>query len=356
MTSTVQARLQPAVDFAALLRATFPCGSITGAPKRRTMQWIERLESTPRGLYCGAIGWVDAAADPGQRCEDFCLNVAIRTLTLGEARNGLRPLRLGVGAGIVMDSVAADERAECRLKARFLTALDPGFELFETMRGEPHYGIALMDEHLARLSRSAQALGFAFDAQAARALLAEAAQALAGPTRLRLALAHDGRLSLRQAALTPLPAERDGVRSAPVRLVLSPQRLPDAAPLAAFKTTLRAHYDAGVAAAEAQGAFDSLFFTRDGRLVEGGRSSVFLRLDGRWWTPPVSDGALPGVMRAQLLADPLVAAAERSLTLADLQRAEAIWVSNALRGVLRAELAPGQLAAPLPADVATSAG
>jgi para-aminobenzoate synthetase/4-amino-4-deoxychorismate lyase len=164
MTSTVQARLQPAVDFAALLRATFPCGSITGAPKRRTMQWIERLESTPRGLYCGAIGWVDAAADPGQRCEDFCLNVAIRTLTLGEARNGLRPLRLGVGAGIVMDSVAADERAECRLKARFLTALDPGFELFETMRGEPHYGIALMDEHLARLSRSAQALGFAFDA------------------------------------------------------------------------------------------------------------------------------------------------------------------------------------------------
>ena len=356
MTSTVMARLQPAVDFPALLRATFPCGSITGAPKRHTMHWIERLESTPRGLYCGAIGWVDAPADPGQRCEDFCLNVAIRTLTLGEPRDGLRPLRLGVGAGIVMDSVAADERAECRLKARFLTALDPGFELFETMRGEPHYGIALRDEHLARLARSAQMLGFAFDADAAQALLDQATQALPGPTRLRLALAHDGRLSLRQAALAPLPAERDGVRGGPVRLIVSPQRLPDAAPLAAFKTTLRAHYDAGVAAAEAQGAFDSLFFTRDGRLVEGGRSSVFLRLDGRWWTPPVSDGALPGVMRAQLLADPLVAAGERTLTLADLQRAEAIWVSNALRGVLRAELAPGQLAAPLPADVATSAG
>ncbi|MCK6426215.1 MAG: bifunctional anthranilate synthase component I family protein/class IV aminotransferase [Burkholderiaceae bacterium] len=356
MTSTVMARLQPAADLPALLRATFPCGSITGAPKRRTMHWIERLESAPRGLYCGAIGWVDAPADPDQRCEDFCLNVAIRTLTLGEARDGLRPLRLGVGAGIVMDSVAADERAECRLKARFLTALDPGFELFETMRGEPHYGIALRDEHLARLARSAQALGFAFDAEAARALLDEAAQALAGPTRLRLALAHDGRLSLRQAALAPLPAERDGVRGGPVRLIVSPQRLPDAAPLAAFKTTLRAHYDAGVAAAEAQGAFDSLFLTRDGRLVEGGRSSVFLRLDGRWWTPPVSDGALPGVMRAQLLADPLVAAGERTLTLADLQRAEAIWVSNALRGVLRAELAPGRLADPFPADAATQAG
>ena len=368
MTSTVQARLQPAVDLPALLRATFPCGSITGAPKRHTMHWIERLESTPRGLYCGAIGWVDAPADPSQRCEDFCLNVAIRTLTLGDERNGLRPLRLGVGAGIVMDSVAADERAECRLKARFLTALDPGFELFETMRGEPHYGIALRDEHLARLARSAQALGFAFDADAARHRLDEAAQALTGPTRLRLALAHDGRLSLRQAALAPLPAERDGALDggpgAPVRLIVAPQRLSDAAPLAAFKTTLRAHYDAGVVAAEAQGAFDSLFFTRDGRLVEGGRSSVFLRLDGRWWTPPVSDGALPGVMRAQLLADPLIAAGERTLTLADLQRAEAIWVSNALRGVLRAELcaelhaelAPGPLADPAIAAAATQAG
>ncbi len=350
MTSTVQARLQPAVDLPALLRATFPCGSITGAPKRRTMHWIDRLESTPRGLYCGAIGWVDAPADGEQRCEDFCLNVAIRTLTLGDDRDGLRPLRLGVGAGIVMDSVAADERAECRLKARFLTALDPGFELFETMRGEPHYGIALRDEHLARLERSAQALGFAFDEDTARRLLDEAARALTGPTRLRLALTHDGRIDLRQVPLAPLPTARDGVLGAPVRLIVSPHRLPNTAPLAAFKTTLRAHYDAGVTAAEAQGAFDSLFVTQDGRLVEGGRSSVFLRLDGRWWTPPVSDGALPGVMRAQLLADPLVAAGERSLTLADLQRAEAIWVTNALRGVLRAELDPSSAGSPAPAE------
>jgi para-aminobenzoate synthetase/4-amino-4-deoxychorismate lyase len=338
MTSTVQARLLPDIDMPALLRATFPCGSITGAPKQRTMHWIERLESTPRGLYCGSIGWVDAPADPAQRCEDFGLNVAIRTLTLGEARAGLRPLRLGVGAGIVQDSVAADERAECRLKARFLTALDPEFELFETLRGRPQDGIALQDDHLARLARSAWTLGFDFDAAAARALLAEAAAALTGPTRLRLALARDGRLSLRQGPLTPLPTDADGRPHAPVRLIVSPHRLPATAPLAAFKTTLRAHYDAGVQAAEAAGAFDSLFLTEDGRLVEGGRSNVFLQLDGRWWTPPVSDGALPGVLRARLLADPRMAAAERTLTRADLQRAEAIRVCNALRGMLQAEL------------------
>ena len=338
MTSTVQARLQPAVDFPALLRATFPCGSITGAPKHRTMHWIARLEAAPRGLYCGATGWVDAPADPAQRCEDFCLNVPIRTLVLGAARGGLRPLRLGVGAGIVQDSVAADERAECQLKARFLTALDPGFALFETLRGDPRDGIALRDDHLARLARSARALGFAFDAAAARALLDEAAAALTGPTRLRLALTRDGGLSLRKGPLAPLPAEADGGPATPVRLIVSDHRLPDAAPLAAFKTTLRDHYDAGVQAAQARGAFDSLFFTRDGRLVEGGRSSVFLRLDGRWWTPPVADGALPGVMRARLLADPHEAAGERRLTQADLPRAEAIRVCNALRGVLWAAL------------------
>jgi len=149
--------------------------------------------------------------------------------------------------------------------------------------------------------------------------------------RLRLALAHDGRLSLTQAALAPLPA-------AEVTLRLAAQRLPDANPLAAHKTTLRRVYDEGVREAEREGAFDSLFFSASGWLVEGGRSSVFLRLDGRWWTPPVADGALPGVMRAVMLADPAWAAAERRLTLADLQRAEAVVVCNALRGVLPARL------------------
>jgi para-aminobenzoate synthetase/4-amino-4-deoxychorismate lyase len=120
MTSTVQARLAHELSFADLLRATFPCGSITGAPKHHTMELIAELESTPRGLYTGAIGWLDAARD-GARCGDFCLSVAIRTLTLGEATGGQAPARLGIGAGIVIDSEAESEFEECRLKARFLT-------------------------------------------------------------------------------------------------------------------------------------------------------------------------------------------------------------------------------------------
>ncbi|MBX3605267.1 MAG: aminodeoxychorismate synthase component I [Piscinibacter sp.] len=331
MTSTVQARLRPEVDFPALLRALFPCGSITGAPKHHTMELIAGLESTPRGLYCGAIGWVDAP--PADRVlGDFCLSVAIRTLVLGAEAEGTRPLRLGIGAGIVQDSVAADEYEECRLKARFLTGLDPGFELFETVLATARGELPHLSRHLARLQRSARALGFAFDADAARTALQNgAAQCRGTARRLRLALAHDGRLTLQHAPLAPLP---DGE----VTLRIADTRLPLHDPLRAHKTTRRQVYDDGVRAAEAAGAFDSLFFSTGGWLVEGGRSSVLLQLDGRWWTPPLADGALPGVMRGVLLDDPAWAAAERRLDRADLQRAEAIVVCNALRGALRARL------------------
>ncbi|MFZ2652908.1 MAG: aminotransferase class IV, partial [Burkholderiaceae bacterium] len=263
---------------------------------------------------------------------DFCLSVAIRTLTLGPARHGLRPLRLGIGAGIVHDSRADDEFEECRMKARFLSGLVPGFELFETLLATAAGELPHLQRHLDRLAGSASTFGFGFDADAARSILLEHAALAAGAQRrLRLALAHNGRLSLTQAALAPLPA-------GDVTLLIAPQRLPEHNPLAAHKTTLRAHYDEGVQAAVRAGAFDSLFFNAKGHLVEGGRCSVFLRLEGRWWTPPLADGALPGVMRALLLSDPAWSAGERHLSLADLHRAETIVVCNALRGALPARL------------------
>jgi para-aminobenzoate synthetase / 4-amino-4-deoxychorismate lyase len=332
MTSTVQATLRPEIGMPELLRAVFPCGSITGAPKHHTMELIAGLESTPRGLYCGAIGWADAPAGDA-RCGDLCLSVAIRTLTLGSPVQGLRPLHLGIGAGIVQDSRADDEFDECRLKARFLTGHDPGFELFETMLVMPGGGIRHLERHLDRITNSAAALGFVCDRAGLCVALRERAAALVpgAAYRLRLALAHGGRITLTHAPLQRLDEPV-------VRLLIAPQRLPDVQPLAAHKTTLRAAYDEGVRAAEAAGAFDSLFFTCDGRLVEGGRSSVFVRLNGRWWTPPVADGALPGVMRAVLLDDPGWQASERRLGLDDLRGAEALMVCNALRGALPARL------------------
>ncbi len=362
MTSTVEARLRTGTSFAGILRALFPCGSITGAPKHRTMQLIDALESTPRGLYTGAIGWLDAASastsavastatlptpsapndtvDPGagDACGDFCLSVAIRTLTLdAPTQSGQRHAKMGIGAGIVLDSVAADEYTECRLKARFLTEADPGFQLFETMYATREDGVRHLERHLARIGASASWLGFAFDEAAVRARLDARCAQLPGatPHRMRLALDKSGSVELVAAALAPLKSDTVGVLLAPDHGFAATQA-GDA--LLLHKTTHRAEYDRAWHEAEARGAFDMLFFNERGELTEGGRTSVFVKLDGRWWTPPLSSGVLPGVMRSVLLEDAELQARERVLLRADVLRAEALMLCNALRGALQANL------------------
>ncbi|QEZ47711.1 chorismate-binding protein [Cupriavidus oxalaticus] len=337
MTSTVTATARPGTGFGALMAALFPCGSITGAPKRRTMEIIAALEGTPRGLYTGAIGWVDAP-QAGAAMGPFALSVAIRTLVLAPpAASGLRRGEMGVGGGIVHDSVAAEEFAECGWKARFLTRLDPGFTLFETMRVQD--GECLhADRHLARLANSARAFGFAFDADAARAAaVTQAGQLGAGTWRLRMALDKAGTLSFSSGAVVPLPE--------PVTVDLAPEPLPDADPLRRHKTSARAVFDAGWQAAERAGGFDRLFFNTRGELLEGGRSSVFVRIDGRWLTPPLSADILPGVMRAVVLEEggkalgaPGESVEEGVITRAMLGRADAVVVVNALRGAMPATL------------------
>ena len=337
MTSTVEAELPTGTGFPALLRALFPCGSITGAPKHRTMQWIAALEDSPRGLYTGSIGWIDAPV-AGSACGDFCLSVAIRTLSLRSRADGAGcDGRMGVGAGIVIDSRAADEYAECRLKARFLTALDPGFVLFETMHATREAGVRHLDRHLGRLEASAVALDFGFSRERIVAGLEQAVAALPSGAehRLRLALHKDGRFELAAAVLDPLPP-------GPVEVLLARTPIDDPFGLLGHKTTLRSRYDEGIRAAQARGAFDMLFFDGEGWLTEGGRSNVFLRVEGQWLTPPLGRGVLPGTMRAALLADPAWSARERRLRVGDLLRAERIVLTNALRGVLEARLAPGE--------------
>ncbi|HIA2347263.1 TPA: chorismate-binding protein, partial [Burkholderia contaminans] len=368
MTSTVEAGWRDGTTFAQMLRALFPCGSITGAPKHKTMELIDAIESTPRGLYTGAIGWLDAAKQdaesdaPGDRlagCGDFCLSVAIRTLTLdaaGESADcegvtrtdaetrrpeaaiaGRRRGTMGVGAGIVLDSVASDEYAECELKARFLTDADPGFQLFETTAATRADGIRHLDRHLARLQRSADAFGFRFDADALRREIDARCAALDGDGayRMKLALAKDGTIEIIAAPLKPLPAGPVGVLLASAH-GFAPTRANDA--LLLHKTTRRAEYDCAWQAAEALGGFDMLFVNERGEVTEGGRSNLFVKLDGRWVTPPLESGVLPGVMRGVLLDDRAFGATERVVTGDDLARAEALLLTNALRGALDAVL------------------
>lgn len=330
MTSTVTAHLRPDASLADLFAALYPCGSITGAPKRRTMQIIRELEATPRGIYTGAIGWFDKPVGDRQ-IGDFCLSVPIRTIALdAPAADGMRQGEMGIGAGIVYDSDAASEYQECRLKARFLTGLAVDFSLFETMLATRAEGCRHLDLHLSRLRSSAEYFGFRYDEQALRAALRQACASLTegGAYRLRLTLAHSGACSLYSAPLSALPPT--------VRVLLAPEPASQAGLFLRHKTTVREQYDAAWRAAEQRGAFDMLFHNRAGELTEGARSNVFVRLDGRWYTPPLAAGLLPGVMRSVLLADPSFGAAERRLTLDDLRRAQQVLVCNALRGAIPA--------------------
>ncbi|HZS80098.1 MAG TPA: chorismate-binding protein, partial [Herbaspirillum sp.] len=300
MTSSVTARLRPDASLAEVFGALYPCGSITGAPKRRTMQIIRALENTPRGLYTGAIGWFDAAP-PNRAVGDFCLSVPIRALILQPQQHGLRRGEMGVGAGIVHDSHAAGEYAECRLKAGFLTGPDSDgsdFSLFETLHATQADGCRYLDRHLQRLQGSATYFGFACDIAAIRTLFTAACAQLPPviPHRLRLDLSRDGTLRLQHSALSPLPERSERIKVFVTAAVMDSDDL-----FLRHKSSVRARYDAAWKTAEQHGGFDMLFFNQRGELTEGGRSNVFVQLEGRWYTPPLAAGVLPGVMRAVLL-------------------------------------------------------
>ncbi|MBP0597922.1 aminodeoxychorismate synthase component I [Herbaspirillum sp. LeCh32-8] len=331
MTSTIRARLRKDATLADAIAALYPCGSITGAPKRRTMQIIDELESTPRGLYTGAIGWFEAPRAGSHTVGDFCLSVPIRTLELQPPAQGLRRGVLGVGAGIVYDSEAASEFAECQLKAAFLTGLGHEFGLFETMHATRE-GCRHLERHLRRLGASARAFAIPFDEAAIRTQVEQLCATLdpACAHRMKLALDAQGGVVFQHAPLAPLGDE--------VNVFLADQRSASDDLFLRHKSTRRAVYDAAWQEAERRGGFDMLFFNERDELTEGGRSNVFVKIDGRWVTPPLSAGVLPGVMRAMLLEDPAWDAAERTVSRVELLAAGEIVICNALRGALKATL------------------
>lgn len=322
MTSTVTAKARAGVGVAELLEALFPCGSITGAPKRAARQLIAAVEDCARGVYCGAIGRIGPGAD-------VRLSVAIRTLSMTPAPAGeATTASLGLGSGVVADSTPEGEWAECRLKGRFVERARPGFDLFETMLARPDSGVEALDDHLARLARSAAALGFAFDRHAARNELQVALFGLARPTRVRLLLARSGGLAVQLSpAPEPLPQ--------PLTFVLRPMTL-DARDLRRWhKTTDRAHYDDPRAASPTD---EVVFLDAEGRVTEGAITSVFVERDGRLVTPPARLGLIPGVLRHRLLADGR--AIEGELWPGDL--VGDVWLGNSLRGLMKARQRDGR--------------
>ena len=333
MTSTVTAQLQPAIQLQQILAAIFPCGSVTGAPKKRSMEIIRALEPQPRNYYCGALGWFD----PNQ---DFALSVPIRTILLKRnAQTQAAHFVMGVGAGITNDSSPSAEWQECHVKSNFLRHLPSGVGLFETILVTAGQAIQIT-AHYARLAKSAQSLGIPFVQSSWDTSLAEALKQIPtqGNFRLRLDLSPTGLMSFRFGELETLPPIvkifwADKLLRDPAETIMHSGNL-----LLQHKTTQRLVYDTAWQAAVAQGGFDALFTNEQGMVTEGGRSSLFIRPQDsqQWLTPPLSAGVLPGLMRQQLLTDGRRKTHEANLSVADVLGAEEIIICNAIRGLLSA--------------------
>lgn len=313
MTSQVRARSR--APLSALFEALFPCASVTGAPKRRTMQIVAAVEVAARGVYTGAIGWAgpDGVA---------AFSVAIRTLVADRDRG---VASFGTGSGIVADSGPAEEYAECLLKARILE--EPPFSLVETFALLPGEGFRGLDGHLARLASSARHFGFALDMRRVEEALRATASSIVGAARARLLLDGDGQVRLEATALPPAPAR-------PLQVGHAARPVDPASVWLYHKTTRRETYDE--AAASRPDCDDVLLWNVRGELTESSIASVVVEIRGQRLTPPIACGLLPGVERARALAEGR--AREGVVRLTELRPGQRIWLLSSLRGWREARL------------------
>ena len=327
LTSGIEATLNPGVSVTEIFARLFPCGSVTGAPKIRAMEIIHELEDGPRGPYCGAIGYFDPNGD----CN---FNVAIRTLTSTPEAGGYS-IRYPVGSGVVIDSKAHDEYGECSLKAAIIKPVPMSnrhgkYDLIETLRWEPVGGYPEIEPHTLRLMRSAEALGFQYDLGEIFAALDAAIADATKAQRIRLSLAKNGKVKVSAQALKPI--------SSPARLRLSKNPLTPRVQITKHKVSARKFYDGERARIAALVPCDEVIFVNEaGYICEGSFTSLFVKVDDQLYTPPISDGLLPGILRAQMIANKT--ALVKQLTLDDLKSAQALYIGNSLRGLMRAKMA-----------------
>lgn len=326
MTSTVRARVD--AGLAALFRALFPSGSVTGTPKHRSMSIIRELEPAPRGIYTGAIGYLS----PHGR-QHF--SVAIRTVTVDRAAERAE---FGVGSGVVWDSSAAEEYEECRLKASILlsrprasyaTGQRPGFRLLETIGWTPAGGFALLSRHLARLEASAVCFRFRCDLDEVNAMLDTAVGDLIGPAKIRVLLSQDG-------AIVCEGIDLGAAAGGPLRVSIAAEPVDPTDVFLYHKTTRREVYERARASRPDRDTV--LLWNRDREITESTDANIVVSLDGRRCTPPVAAGLLPGTLRAELIERGDIH--ERRITIADLALARELWLINSVRGWMPAIVLP----------------
>ncbi|MHB8123530.1 MAG: aminodeoxychorismate synthase component I [Desulfuromonadaceae bacterium] len=309
MTSTISAKLRPGTGLTEMFQALFPCGSVTGAPKRRSMEIIAGLEKEPRGVYCGAIGCVA----PGG---EVLFSVAIRTLLLDTQAGNLT---MGVGSAVTWDSDVSSEYAECLSKGAFVTRQKADFRLIETLKLD-NGSYSLLDRHVARMAASAEYFGFRCLQHVIRQTLSVHAAHTAGIMKVRLLLSADGGIDV---SSEPLP-ESSGV----LRAAISTYRVHSCDVMRYHKTTHRELLDhARSASPECD---EVLLRNEHGQLTEGSYHTLVVKLAGQLFTPPLVCGVLPGVLRGELLEQGKIE--ERILYPHDLERADELWLINSVRG------------------------
>ncbi len=317
------------LTLAQLFQALFPCGSVTGAPKIRTMEIISELEPDRRGVYTGAIGYLAPSGEA-------LFNVPIRTVTLCGTHG-----EMGIGSGIVADSVPEQEWQECLLKGRFLTSSSPPFQLIETLLWEPGSGYWLLTDHLKRLRASADYFLFHCDLPAIEYELRRERLLFTDiPMRVRLTLAKDGLVAISsQPCSRPvarrLPRQPDRLAADLPQIEISSLRTDSSMPWYFHKSTRRKLYDRELQRVREKGMLDCCFLNERAELTEGCISNIILWRKRGYVTPSLQCGLLAGIMRQSLLADAQIPLREEVLTLADLQDAEALFLCNSVRGVVQ---------------------
>lgn len=322
MTSTVEAKLKKRNTVKEIFSALFPSGSVTGAPKIKTMQLIKSLEKEPRGIYTGAIGYISPK-------REMCFNVAIRTISILNNKG-----KMGIGGGIVYDSDAKSEYEEALLKSKFLTQKFPQFSLIETLLWQKDKGYFLLDLHLKRLGRSARYFSIPAKLNKIYQALKSLEKTLEGKEfKIRLLLSDGGEVKIEKEPLDVL--------NEPVKLKISRHRINPQDPFLYHKTTRRKAYDAELKNARKEGFFEVIFLNKQNEVTEGSFTNIFVLKNGCLYTPAVSCGLLGGVLRQHLLVKGK--AREKVLYLKDILEADKLYIGNSVRGLLIAEISLADL-------------
>ena len=319
MTSTVEGKLDKEISLYELLKAIFPSGSVTGAPKISTMDIIGKLEKEPRHIYTGGIGFISPR-------KEAVFNVAIRTLVLDTAKNRGE---MGVGSGIVYDSDPGKEYDECRLKAEFLEAENKDFQLIETMLWQNDKGFPLLGLHLQRLAESAEYFKFEYKEKHICAKLKTESRDFRADKdyRVRLLLYRTGDARITHSLLGPDIYDK--------YIAISGVRTSSSDPYLFHKTTKRRIYDEAFKQCRECGLYDMIFCNEKGQVTEGAISNIFIKKGSIYYTPPLECGVLNGVYRRYMIRNDILRVKEKILYADDIISSQEIILTNAVRGMAK---------------------